>query len=218
MRQLKRSFRLAAVFALVVVASSTAKAGLMPTPDIFVTFGADYDATDDRFVVGPGDGAALRLKTDANPSPGFIIFGGTELTSLFGQFTLEVSIDENGEVFTSSDPNQKNEFEVRGTLTAMGGQTITLLKGTITEAKTEAFQTGGVIDFVATVTENGTGEPFGKLVRITAQNLGIGNSFMNDFTITSGQADIGRPVPEPTSIACFGLLACGVAVRRKRRR
>ncbi|MEM8668682.1 MAG: PEP-CTERM sorting domain-containing protein [Planctomycetota bacterium] len=208
------------IIAVGLILASTANAGLLPTPDILVSFGADYSSADQRLTVLGDQGIATRLLTDADPDPnsfGNFIFGGSGLSQFFGQFELEVSIDQSGNVFTSPNPSVVNEFVVRGSLVSNSEGTMTLLKGTITEARTAAFGTGGVIDLVATVTENNTGEPFGKTVRITAQNLGIGNSFLNDFSISSGQANIGRPVPEPTSLACFGVFACGLAVRRKLR-
>ena len=204
---------------LMVVPSGAASAGIISeilSPDIAVAFlKAKYDDSSDLLEL---DGFAVTLE-----NPGGIlqnIFAGLNSNSA-GTFSLDATIDESGE-FTSGD------YEIRGVLNQADAP-VTLLKGTLTEAYTAAFESNGQLEFRATADSGTLSNLFDDLPRgigIRVHNVrgfSFAGSFQNfggfNYDYLSASADIGRPVPEPSSVAAFScvfVMGC-VGIRRRKK-
>lgn len=196
-----------------------------PGSDLLVIGGSAWqftlpDATQKRIYFGNGTQATQDLLADFSipiplPGPGYT-----------GYFMLNATVDGNG-VFSTG------EFAVVGYLASDPGgapdpsppATVTLLRGTITEMHSTAFDVGK-IDFVAKSLSSdiaGMKDLFGGQVGIKfnanyAPNSSQAISFSNFIPVLgNGSGDLGRPVPEPASMAVWAsALMLGVTVRRRR--
>ncbi|MCG8648474.1 MAG: PEP-CTERM sorting domain-containing protein, partial [Pirellulales bacterium] len=106
----------------------------------------------------------------------------------------------------------------------VGQANVTLVKGSLTDIELEVLGGGGGVNFqfLADVDENHPSVPsFGAIAGIKVNSLQSGFDFMspNPYASAGSTADIGRPVPEPATLAAFACtLGLGCTGLRRRRR
>jgi len=210
-----------ALLVLGAISAERASAGLISevfAPDITAGYvHASYSSDTDILQMS---GWALTLENPAGVLNDIWAGSDTSYPAAPGSFALNATFDSAGN-FGGGD------FEITGTLDQTEAK-VTLLKGTLVEAE-GALLPSGVLEFIAdgssidgtlaSLFGNNQTPPFG----IRVSQLGSGFSFAQSFSYTplfSGAvADIGRAVPEPSSMAIFAsclAIGCCRRVRRKR--
>ncbi|MEL6108269.1 MAG: PEP-CTERM sorting domain-containing protein [Planctomycetota bacterium] len=154
-------------------------------------------AVADRFVTSAGN-LTLDLGSDG-PGP--------------ATFEMTADIDESGDLLGGS-------FEIFGDDPfddAVSGDTsVSLLSGSFTDVR-GALETAGVLEFEADSIGGAFANLFGSEVVIKIGGLSTGNSFLHDFFVAGfGSANVGRPVPEPSTFAVWCIGAGALLVRRRR--
>ncbi len=128
-------------------------------------------------------------------------------------FRLDAAVDSSGNL-------SGGNLIIHGARSS-GDERVTLLKATLTQIDTSAFNSSGHLEFLANVTQTHVSMPdFGSVVGVKINSLNSGLSFGQTFTsINMASANIGRPVPEPSSIFAMGAtLLVGVCAIRKRKK
>ncbi|MEO1526305.1 MAG: PEP-CTERM sorting domain-containing protein [Planctomycetota bacterium] len=171
-----------------------ASSGLpLPTAEQLVVRGF---AAPDRFITSTGSHTLLLT---GNPGQGPAVF------------TMTADIDESGDLLGGS-------FDIMGDDPFVSPDaTVSLLNGTFTNVQ-GALTTAGILEFEASSIGGAFAGLFGSEVVIKIGGLSTGNSFLNDFFLAGlGTANVGRPVPEPTTFAMWGLGMGALVLRRRRR-
>ncbi|TWT81176.1 hypothetical protein CA13_26240 [Planctomycetes bacterium CA13] len=172
--------------------SLPAQAGMMTgLPDIFATPFVKYDSASGQITA---IGSAIQFKTSSEVQA---IFPGTGKTTPYGIFNFKVAVDSNRQVQGSN-----NNFSILGALDSSEAQA-TLLSGTITELNSAAFSSG-VLEFTAVNITGGLSDAFGETVVISFSNLAAGTNFLTE-KYSPADVNVSRPVPEPVSIAIWGM-------------
>lgn len=199
-----------------------AHAGVMttvPPPDIYVAgLWATYDGSE---FVSQGEAMMYKplLGDDVNILPDK--YSATLGATSSGLFQMQANITADGTISEAS-------FTVHGSLGTASTGEVVLLSGTITEMNMAVFSTSHILEFKVTDKEfTGTLAPFfqsqygGAVIKMTLQSWHYGDSlytFTDAFGAT-GAANIGRPVPEPASMAIWGsVLVVGSVFSRRRNR
>lgn len=177
-------------------ASPRADAGILfealDRPDLNVAFVTNtYTASSNEF---SSTGFAMSVETENGLQPIPI-----------SNFVLNALVDDTGLLGNST-------FSV----TTIAGN-VTLLKGTLTDVEFD----GSHLQFLADVDEIDStfvAFGFGSEVGIQLNSVG-GANFLGDFSAAAGTADIGRPVPEPSTFLMFAAVAIPgiLSVKRKKR-
>ncbi|MCS7466783.1 hypothetical protein NZK35_09025 [Stieleria sp. ICT_E10.1] len=208
------------MFLLLALVSQSAHAGLMAKyerPDIYVQqiigdtqtgatapkWGMDFTAYDAVTDVLKLKGSATLLKLPSGTDVNLKLGSGSSGPAAF---TLEATIDENGILGAGM-------FSINGVQEDDSLVTVPLLTGTLTKVEYD-FNGPGRIEFLAN-SLNGELQPvFGSEVVIAMNKFTDAVSFATSFFAMGAEADIGRPVPEPTSAIAW---LCGLAALGMRR-
>ncbi|WP_182870578.1 PEP-CTERM sorting domain-containing protein [Rhodopirellula sp. JC639] len=237
-RQLQRIAVALIVVLTITLATRPAVAGIVqrqllpaPAPDITLDF-AEYSFTGSSGLFSAKGTAISFRETDGSTSP--IVLGAYNgvndlvygmnwssmpvLNSTPGQFTLQATIDDSGNLIGTGT------FLVRGAEDA-SSPNIPLLAGTITDLDSSMYTSNGRLYFAATAD---SGQYFDDgvlnsdvLIKIGSLETGRDFSFTASYLNTNlGTADIGRPVPEPGAMAVWlvGLGGIGLTRRSGRKR
>jgi|LGOV01.1.fsa_nt_gb hypothetical protein len=172
---------------------------LFDHPDIFSSFiDVTYDAGSDSFTAS---GFAMELQDNT----------GTTYNIDNGSFNIGATIDESG----IAGPGT---LFIGGTVSALGFNSGTLLKGTLT-----AFgfpDTVGVSDpfeFLFDVTDGDWAGDIGPVAGVILTNTDFGGSFSSNFANNGdGLSNTGTPVPEPATLSLLLLGGGGLCALRKR--
>ncbi len=142
----------------------------------------------------------------------------TSLGASSGVFEMQATIAPDGEVING-------DFTVYGSLETATGSPLVLLHGTITEMNMAVFSSG-ILEFKVTDKNfTGTLAPFfqsqygGAVIKMTlpSWHYGVDRYTFSNIFGASGAANIGRPVPEPASMAIWGsVLVVGSVLSRRR--
>jgi len=179
---------------------------------------ANYDATTDLLEL---EGWTLTFDDLAGDLNSVRLGANTVDPNAPGTFTLDATFDSAGNF-------DGGTFEVAGTR-GNSNVRVTLLKGTLFQANS-ALLGSGVLEFKADPAslEGAAASLFGTYDEppfgIRVRQLGSGFSFAQSFEYAplwdGAVADIGRAVPEPSSMAvfasCLAFGCCGRMRRRKR--
>tara|TARA_R110002073_G_scaffold315639_2_gene488293 strand:+ start:3386 stop:4012 length:627 start_codon:yes stop_codon:yes gene_type:complete len=200
-----------------------AHAGVMttaPTPDIYVAgLWATYDGSE--FV---SQGEAMMYKPPLGDDVNILPDGYSTLlgATSSGVFEMRATITADGAISDAS-------FTVHGSLGTASTGEVVLLRGTVTEMNMAVFSTSRLLEFKVTDKDDVTGvlapmfqsQYGGAVIKMTLQSWHYGVSpytFTDAFGAT-GAANIGRPVPEPASMAIWGsVLVVGSVFSRRRNR
>ncbi|TWT54686.1 hypothetical protein Pla22_23360 [Rubripirellula amarantea] len=201
-------------------------------PDIAVGgLAGMYNADSDDLYL---QGAAGSIKMTTDPSDAgqtiYLGTGGGGPKRASGLFMLNATVQDAGLVQPSATARSatanQHTFSITGAFNQSAGTlgtaddtNVVLLQGTLTEARLAAFETLSRIDFVATVTGGALSNLFEPEILI---KVDTGSSF-NSFAYTvngfgAGSADVGKPVPEPASLAIWSAIAFAACCSQKRRK
>ncbi len=239
--QLLRRMAVPLSFAIALLLHVHAQAGVIqheiqsdPHPDISFTNGMySYSATNEFKMVG--NATSLR-RNGVNEEIVLGTYNGVNAFTngvnwsampigvanmMSGQFLITMNVDSTGNLIGTGS------FEVRGALKPATGfsPNVSLLAGTITDLDASLFNNSdgnyGRLFLAATpvsgaFVDDGT---FNSDVLIKIGGLDKTLDFSASFlTHMNASADVGRPVPEPTTFAIWAIGCSGLVVVRRRRR
>lgn len=220
-----------------------AKAGLIGAhefPDIVTSFGVMYHSPQNVLRL---QGSSGIIRTPSNPNPGsnnlflgqnpflappsmpaiFMLQAEFNTSGVFqgGWFSVEGASSASA---TSTFSAADNAVRISPTPTLTHDPDVSLLSGTLTDLNAAVMGSGTRLQFTAGSLSGEFASIFGDEVVLTTNEFAGPMSLaslLTQFQLSggSGSADIGRPVPEPSSALVWGsVIAIGCVRRRRNRR